>query len=114
MTAGEWVGHADLPVKLGFAIPLNHPNQEGLPDPEENAALAAIEDLISREVSSQTRGIHVLTLTMGMMKEFVFYIARGADIAKLHESIRNQVPSHDVQCEAIEETTWESYRAFTP
>jgi len=76
--------------------------------------LGPIEDLISREVSSRTRGVHVLTLTSGVMKELVFYIARGADIAKLHEGIQSQVSSHDVQCMAVEEAKWESYRTFVP
>jgi hypothetical protein len=101
-------------VKLGFAIPLNHPNQGGLPNPEENAELNPIEDLILREVSATTRGIHALTITTGTMKEFVFYIAPGADIATLHQKLQNQVSSHEVQCMAVEETNWESYRAFAP
>jgi hypothetical protein len=113
-TAGDWVGHPGLPVKLGFAIPLIHPNQGGLPNSEENGELGTIEDLISQEVLSKTRGVHALTLTTGMMKELVFYIAPGADIAKLHESIQNQVTSHDVQCMAVEEPNWESYRAIVP
>ena|SRR6476660_2932895 len=113
-TAGDWVGQPGLSVKLGFAIPLIHPNPVGLPNPEENAELGTIEDLISHEVLSKTRGVHALTLTTGMMKELVFYIAPGADIAKLHESIQSHVTSHDVQCMAVEEPNWESYRAFVP
>lgn len=33
---GEWAAHSDLPIKLGFAVPLNRPNEGGLPDPAEN------------------------------------------------------------------------------
>jgi hypothetical protein len=113
-TAADWVGHPDLPVKLGFAIPLVHPNQGGGPNPEENAELGTIEDLISQEVLSKTRGVHALTLTTGMMKELVFYIAPGADIGTLHEGIQSRVKSHDVHCVALEEANWESYRAFGP
>jgi hypothetical protein len=113
-TAGEWAGHSELPVKLGFSIPLHHPNQRGLPAPAENVELGPIEALILREVSAEARGVHVLTLTSGTMKEWVFYIAPGADIAKLHASIRSKVSSHEVQCMALEEPNWESYRAFVP
>ena len=113
-TAGDWAGHPELPVKLGFAIPLNRPNRGGLPDPEENAELGAIEDLISREVFSATRGIHALTLTDGAMKELVFYVVPGTDVAKLHETIRSKVSSHDVQCMAVVEREWDSYRALVP
>jgi hypothetical protein len=103
-----------LTCQFGFAIPLKHPDETGLPGPAENAELYPIEDLITREVSAKTRGIHALTLTTDTMKEFVFYIAPGADIANLHETIRSQVSSHDVQCIAVEEANWDSYRALVP
>lgn len=113
-TAGKWVGHSDLPIKLGFAVPLNRPSEDGLPDAAENAELLAIEDVIRQHVSAKTVGLHVLTLTTGAMKEWVFYVAPGADVASLHADIRRQVASHDVQCMAVEEQEWESYRAFVP
>lgn len=113
-TAGEWAGHAELPVKLGFAIPLNRPNPGGLPNPAENAELGEVEDLIARLVPAAAVGVHALTLTTGETKELVFYIAPGADIAKLHDDIREQVASHDVQCLAVEDRKWRTYRAFAP
>src|SRR5215470_9158937 len=64
-TAGEWVGHTDLSIKLGFAVPLNRPNEGGLPDAAENAELQAIETVICRNVSAMTLGFHALTLTTG-------------------------------------------------
>jgi hypothetical protein len=67
-----------------------------------------------RRVSSTVVGVHALTLTTGVMKEWVFYVAPGADIAKIHKDVRSQVASHDVQCMAVEERKWESYRAFVP
>ena len=101
-------------MKLGFAIPLMRPNEGGLPDAEENQELGEIEDLIAREVATRTTSLHVLTLTTDAMKEFVFYIAPGTDVEKLHKEIQGKVPGHEVQCEAVMEPTWESYRAFTP
>jgi hypothetical protein len=113
-TAGEWAGHPDLPIKLGFAVPLNHPNVGGLPHPDENAELLAIEDVICRHVSAKALGLHALTLTTGVMREWVFYVAPGSDIATLSAEIRSQVASHDVQGMAVEEQRWDSYRAFVP
>ena len=113
-TAGRFVGHSDLSIKLGFAIPLNCPNDGGLPNTEENSELDVIEDLITREVTAATRGFLALALTTGVMKELIFYVTPGADIEQLHDDIRNKVSSHDIQCMAVEERKWESYRAFTP
>lgn len=112
--ARELAGHPGLPIKLGFAVPFNRPNEGGLPDAEENEQLAAVEDLIAGEVLSKGAGIHALTLTNGVVKEYVFYVASNLDIAALHVSVRDRVSSHDIQCIAIHEPGWESYREFTP
>jgi hypothetical protein len=48
------------------------------------------------------------------MKELAFYIAPGADIAKLHADLRETVSSHDVRCIAVEEPGWKSYWDFAP
>ena len=113
-TVREYVGHPELPIKLGFTVPLNRPNDDGLPDSTENAELDSIEDIIVRRVASTTRGTYVLALTTGVMKEFVFYVEPGADIESLHQEIIVEVSSHDVQCIADKEPKWESYRAFVP
>jgi hypothetical protein len=113
-SARDVAGHPALPIKLGFAVPLNRPNEGGLPDATENEELAAIEDLIAQRVLAGAVGVHAMTLTTGVMKEFVFYIAPGLDIAALHAALREQVQSHDVQCMAVEEPGWASFRGFVP
>ena len=113
-SARDWIAHSQLPIKLGFAIPLNSPNENGLPDPEENEQLNEIEDVVLRLVASRTPALHVLTLTTGIMKEFVFYIPRGVDIRSLHESIQTAVVTHKVQCMATSDPKWGSYMQFSP
>jgi len=75
-----------------------------LPDAAENAELLAIEDVICRHVLAKAVGLFALTLTTGVMKEWVFYIAPDVDIATLHADIRGHVTSHEVQCMAVEES----------
>jgi hypothetical protein len=113
-TAKEWQGHTDLPIKLGFAIPLNSPNEGGLPDPAENQQLNDIEDIVCKEVAERAQGLQVLALTMGTMKEIVFYIAPGADIKTIHESVQAKVKTHEVQCMAEMESNWDTYGSFVP
>jgi hypothetical protein len=112
--ARDWSGHPQLPIKLGFAIPLNSPNEGGLPDAEENAQINQLEDIIVREIEAKTRALHALTLTTGKMKEFVFYIPQGLDIKTLHETIRSLITTHEVHCVAVIERDWDSYRQFAP
>lgn len=113
-TVKDWEGHPELPIKLGFAIPLNNPNEGGLPDPDENEQLSVVEDAICREVEQGATGVQVLALTTGIMKEFIFYISPGADIAKMHQTLQENVSSHEVQCIAITEPKWDLYKSFSP
>jgi hypothetical protein len=48
------------------------------------------------------------------MKELVFYIPEGVDIKTLHESIGASVSTHEVQCMAVIENDWRTYRDMVP
>jgi hypothetical protein len=114
LTAKDWLAHPDLSIKLGFAIPLINPTHEALPQPSENSQIDQIEDIIRHEVLTTVIGLHALSLTTGHMKEFVFYINPTPEIGKIHTRIKQQVQTPDVQCMAIREPDWDSYRKFTP
>ena len=111
-TAKRWAKHPDLPVKLGFAVPLNTPNPGGLPMPDENEQLDEIEDVVSRTLDDAVVGIPVMVITTGQMKEFIFYIREGADIAALHEKLMQLVTTHEIQCIAEMEREWDTFFAF--
>jgi hypothetical protein len=113
-SAQDWVGHTALGIRLGFAVPLNAPNEGGMPGGDENRQLNDIEDVILREVDARAKGIPAFVLTNGIMKEFVFYITADTDIAALHEAIRNSVSTHEVQCMAVKDPDWGAYREFAP
>lgn len=112
--ARKWMGHSRLPIKLGFAIPLNAPVEGGLPTPEENEQLNEIEDLIVGEIESRTIAFHAMTLTTGTMKEFIFYIPQRVDIATLHQAIQAGAKGHTVQCMAEREPSWETCENYLP
>ena len=112
ITAEEWMGHAELPIKLGFAVPFQSLNKQGVPDANENEALNAVENLIFHYLNTQTKGVHALVLTTGRMKEFVFYIPRNVDVQAIHKNIRQAAPEHDIQCMAVHEPDWKSFQLF--
>jgi hypothetical protein len=112
-SAKRWLAHKSLGIKLGFAVPLNEPNEGGMPNPEENEQLNEVEDVVLEEVSAKAQGLYVLVLTTGTMREFVFYIAADADIGAIHEAIVERVSTHEVQCMAVEEPNWDSFKQFS-
>ncbi len=113
-TVKEFIGDPRLSIKLGFAIPMKLKTGLNLPDADENESLAVVEDEIRETVARNASGIHVLTLTNAVMKEFIFYIEPGADIAAMHKLLMNNVKSHEVQCMAVRDPGWETYLEFSP
>lgn len=111
-TAKKWAKHPDLGIRVGFAIPLNHSNPSALPDPEENMALNQAEDKILASLMSSGPAIHVLSITTGTFKEFVFYIKNGDTIPRAHAKLKAEISSHDVQCMAEHDAKWSVYSSF--
>lgn len=113
-TAKDFVAHPRLNIKLGFCIPLEEHTDGDLPNAEQNAELATVEDQIIETVAEGATGIHVLTLTNGQMKELIFYIEPDADIAAMHQFLMKSVKNYEVQCMAVREPEWETYLEFSP
>ena len=114
VSARQYSGDPNLSIRLGFAIPFKQQTGTATPDPDENDALAKVEDQIRQAVAERANGLHVLTFTNAQMKEFVFYIQPGADIADIHQSLMETITSHEVQCRAVRDPDWEIYRQFSP
>jgi hypothetical protein len=108
----DWAGHPQLSIKIGFAIPLMKQIPGGLPDPAENQELTIVEDIIEEKTKSATKCIFALVLTTGTMKELVFYVSDGSVIADLHRGLQQVIKSHEIQCMAVVEKDWKTYRSF--
>jgi len=111
-TAKQWARHPDLGIRVGFAIPLKHPNPGALPHPGENLLLNEVEDKILACLKSYGPSIQVLSITTGNFKEFVFYTKDGNVIPSAHTSLRSQISSHDMQCVAEQDPKWTLYSSF--
>ncbi len=101
-----------LPIKVGFAIHLQNPSDEGLPQPEELQELDAIEDRIISLINGL--GVQVLSLTTGGIREFICYVKQGSDIAAIHTDLLENITTHKVQCMAVNEPDWGTYYEYTP
>ena len=107
-----FAGDTERTIKIGFAVPLNSPNEGGPPDPDENEALAAVEDKIAGEVAAAGGSVQALAITTGTFKEFVFYAKPGLDIKAIHEKLMSEITSHEVQCYAQMEPDWATCKEF--
>jgi Family of unknown function (DUF695) len=107
-----FAGNTELTLKIGFALPLNSPNEGGLPDPAENQILADVEDKIADALASAGDVVQALAITTGTFKEFVFYGKPNLDIKTTHERLMSEIKSHDLQCYAEMDPNWDTYKEF--
>ncbi len=109
-SASSLVGDSRMPIRVGFALPLRN---KSWPDDAEVEELNQCEELLRSEIRNVSTAIQVLAITSEIMREFVFYCSAEADIAALHESVREKVKTHQVHCRAVRDPDWEVYTHFT-
>ncbi len=112
VSAAQWAKHPALGIRVGFALPLNQPVPGGLPDPAENRQLNDVEDQIFSCVMASGPAIEVLAISTGTFKEYIFYIQNGDAVAQMHDKLRSEITSHEVQCMAVHDPEWMVYASF--
>jgi hypothetical protein len=70
-------GDPRFPTRLGIAVLLKSPSEQGLPDGIESLMLDRIEDRIAKALAKSDCGHLVLLITTGGMREFVSYVRDG-------------------------------------
>lgn len=99
------------PIRIGVAIPLRAPQANGFPSAAENEELAPLEDRVA--MAAGYRAILVLVITTSGMRELVLYAQTGDWIASFHAELMATIRTHEVQCIAEADPTWEVYRSFS-
>lgn len=110
--AKDFRGHAEMPVRLGIAVPFNDPDDRGFPGKGELINLEAIEDHIVAAVDEAQVGRLVVVITTGGMREYVSYV-RSRDLGdRVAGSVRKAVSSHEVQHYVADDPGWDGYAEF--
>jgi hypothetical protein len=112
-SAREFIGHPDLGVRVGFAIPLLQPNKTGLPDPDENLKLNEIEDFIISAMLETGPMMQVLAIAAGEFKEFVFQIKNSEGIESAHKKAQSAFLDYEIQCIGELDPNWQAYQKYS-
>ena len=104
---------ARYPHRVGVAVPLRAPDSAGLPTQAEADQLNQIEDALVARLESDAAAVHVLVVTMGGVREFVFY-AKDPAVANRHlHAVRAGTASHELQSYVENDPTWTVYGQFS-
>lgn len=111
-SAEQLASHPDYVYRVGIAIPLLEPNQEGLPTSEEMGSLNTIEDQLAGSLEVNQDSIQVLSITSNGMREFVFYSRNPEAVNKILSSIGEDFPQYEFQYYINEDKEWHLYKQF--
>lgn len=106
----QYAGHPHLPIRLGIAVPLNKPDENGFPGPAESEQLNEIEDTIDAMIGKSGRV--VLVITTSGMREFVSYISSEKLANSIIPAIQNNSRQHQIQHYTQADPQWEMAASF--
>ena len=111
-SARALLGHKDYRHRIGVAVAVYRPAEDGLPDSEDFEALAGVEDSLCTLLEKDQLSLLVLAITTGGMREFVFY-ARDAAAASHVKELRVLFPDRKITSYVAEDSEWELYSQFS-
>jgi hypothetical protein len=111
-SASELLGHSEFRFRVGVAVPLKAPNEDGFPGNDEMEQLNVIEDTLSSRLEAEQQSLQVLAITTGGMREFVFYTRDAAAAKAILEQLRATESTHELQGYIAEDPKWSAYRQF--
>jgi hypothetical protein len=95
--------------RVGIAVPLQAPDEQGLPEGEETSQLDAIEDLLCDRLESNQDSLQVLAITTGGMREFIFYTRAAHSLQPVLDKLKTDISSHAIQCYIQLDANWSVY-----
>ena len=105
----QYGGVAGYDHQVGIAIPLRSPTEQGLPTPEENIEIQAIEDTVEAALEAGGASLQVAVITTSGMKELVFYTTSPEAVKHRFEELRGQTSSHELQLMIQRDAGWKVY-----
>ena len=95
--------------QVGIAVPFRLPEPSGLPSPEENVELDAVENNILDSLEDGAESLLVAVITTSGMREFVFYTRDRKALQRQFEELRQRTITHEIQLMIQPDKTWEIY-----
>jgi hypothetical protein len=112
MAFRDAVDRSHYGIRIGVAIPLRSPTEDGLPAEPEFTELAEIEEVLVSAASGHA--VLVGVITTASMREFVLHASTSEWIADFDHTLQELVRSHEVQVMAQTDPRWETYFSFVP
>lgn len=106
------VGHPSYPYRIGIAIPLKNPQEDGFPRSEENLDFNQIEDEIFNLFQNNNEAFVCAIITTSGMKEFMIYSTTDQNIEIKIYLLKSKFSEYDFQYYVQKDINWDMYKEF--
>ena len=106
----ELARHPEYAHQVGIAVPLNSPNEHGLPESAEGEELGIIEDHLLDSLEIDNESLFVGVITTGGMREFVFYTSNPDQVVNKFKTIQGLVSTHELQLMIQLDKDWRTFK----
>jgi len=89
-------GEPSLRTRVGITVPLQAPDDEGLPGAREMSRLSEIEDSLGVALGVGARAVHVLVITTSGVREFVYHTTASAEVQAAVDAVATQFPDYEL------------------
>jgi hypothetical protein len=104
--------HPQFSHQVGIAVPLNSPNEHGLPVSAEGDQLNVIEDQLEDLLVQNNESIFVGVITTGGMREFVYYTSNPDQVVEKFNTVKELTSTHELQLLIQEDKDWLTYKSL--
>jgi hypothetical protein len=106
----ELARHPDYTHQVGIAVPLHHPNEDGLPESAEGEELNTIEDHLLDRLLTNNESLFVGAITTGGMREFVFYTSNPDQVVEKFKTAQAEISTHELQLLIQLDKDWRTFK----
>ena len=104
--------HPQYPHQVGVAVPLNNPNEHGLPIRAEGEQLNDIEDQLVDALEVNNESIFAGAISTNGMREFVFYTSNPDQVTEKFKALQDKIATHEIQLLIQEDKDWLTYKTM--
>ena len=104
--------HPEYRHRVGIAVPIHAPNADGFPEAAESEQLDVLENLLRQRLEHNHDALHVLTITTGAMREFIFYSRNPVAAHAIVNALCSEIATHELQCDVEDDPKWDAYKVF--
>lgn len=106
-------GRAEFSTRIGVAVPLNDPTEDGLPQGAEFAELNEMEDLLERRLTAGNESLLAGVITTNGMREYVLYSSNAGKAIEKIQQVAAELPHHTLQWIVDDDPQWQVFRGLT-